>query len=368
MKTKKNRLFTANFWVFLVLFVGAVFWLFTGASGQEKDAYVHGTVVEVVGEELEKGVDDQDSLTQILKVDVNGKEVEIRNDNGLVSTERVFEKGDEVVVIKNKMPDGSESYYISGFVRTKALLYLFILFVVSVLAVSRRQGLGSIIGMFLSFVVIFKVILPQILAGASPLPVAIFGSLLIIPLTFFSAHGFNKKSIISVIGTLITLVIVGLLSYYFATAAHLTGLAGEEAGYLKLETRQLIDFKGLVLAGILIGLLGVLDDITISQSAVVQEIKDAKRNIGFRELFSRSMGIGKDHIASMVNTLILVYTGAAMPLMLLFLDHSTSFVNVINIESVSQEIIQMLVGSIGLVLAVPITTVLACFVAINDKR
>lgn len=163
------------------------------------------------------------------------------------------------------------------------------------------------------------------------------------------------------IGTFLTLIISGLIATYFAELTHLTGLASEETNFLKLSTQSTINFKGLVLSGILISILGILDDITVSQCSVIQQLKNTKPSITPKELFHRGMQVGHDHISSLVNTLILVYAGASLPMLLLFFDSSTTFHKVLNAEFMAEEIIQTLIGSIGLILAVPITTVIAAF-------
>jgi len=159
--------------------------------------------------------------------------------------------------------------------------------------------------------------------------------------------------------TFIALVITGILANVFVEVAKLTGYASEEAGFLQVAKQGMMNIRGLLLAGIIIGTLGVLDDITVSQAAIVQQLKEISSKISPKELFSRAMNIGRDHIASMINTLVLVYTGASLPLLLLFIDSSHSFSEVINYEIIAVEIIRTLVGSIGLIAAVPITTFLA---------
>lgn len=289
----------------------------------------------------------------------------IENDELYTENKRIFKEGDEVVVVH--LPE-QEAFYISEYQRFNQLLYLFILFIVVSLLITGTQGVGALIGMGLSFLVIFKLVLPLILAGNSPVLVAILGAALIIPLTFYPSHGISKKTNIAVVSTLVTLVIAGLLATFFADYSHLTGLASEELIYLKIETFKDIDFQGLVLAGILISILGILDDITISQASIVQQLKLAKKNIQFPELFSRAMAVGRDHIASLVNTLILVYAGASLPLLLLFMDHENNFKSVMNLEFIAQDVVSTLIGSIALILAVPITTLLAAFTSTKGVK
>ena len=153
----------------------------------------------------------------------------------------------------------------------------------------------------------------------------------------------------------------------FVESAQLTGFASEEAGFLQTIKQGSVNIKGLLLAGIIIGVLGVLDDITISQSAIVFQLKETNEKLGFFELYKRAMNVGQDHISSMVNTLVLVYTGAALPLLLLFIDNPHPFSEIVNYEIIADEVVRTLVGSIGLILAVPITTVIASLVAEQTK-
>lgn len=265
--------------------------------------------------------------------------------------EVIYKVGDEVVV--------SSFGYITDLVRRRPLLWLFAIFAALVLIIGRWWGLSSLLSLGVSFLVIFKLILPQILAGRDPILVTILGSLLIIPVTFYLSHGFNKKTTIAIGGTLISLVIAGFLSKIFVELTHLTGYASEEAGFLQLMKGETVNIKGLLLAGIIIGVLGVLDDITIAQAAVVEQLRRANPSLKPQELFKRAMRVGQDHIASMVNTLVLVYAGASLPLLLLFVNSPHPLTEVINYEMIAEEIVRTLVGSIALILAVPVTTLLA---------
>ncbi len=152
------------------------------------------------------------------------------------------------------------------------------------------------------------------------------------------------------------------MASFFVDAAKLTGYASEEASFLQVSRQGSFNVRGLLLAGIIIGALGILDDITISQAAVVSSLKQASSKIKADELFAKAMDVGKDHISSMINTLILVYAGASLPLMLLFVDNPHPFSEIINYEIIADEVVRTLVGSIGLVLAVPITTLIAVIV------
>lgn len=253
----------------------------------------------------------------------------------------------------------AETYLIADQVRTDALLILFAIFIILVLLISKWRGIGSLLGMAVSFVVIIYFILPRIAGGENPILIAILGSLIIIPATFYPSHGINRKTTIAVLSTILALVTTGLLANFFISLAKLSGLASEEAGFLQAMYPDLINMQGLLLAGIIIGVLGVLDDVTVSQASIVEQLKGANKELRTTEIFQRAMQVGHDHISSMVNTLVLVYAGASLPLLLLFNDAAKPFTELINHEIIADEIVRTLVGSIGLILAVPISTFLA---------
>lgn len=302
----------------------------------------------------------QELTVEVTRGTLEGEIIEVENGVTPSLYSQPYNKGDQLVLIRSENSAGENNFVIADYVRRPVLFWLFALFIGVVAVVSRKQGLRSLLGMAFTFLVLFRLVLPVILMGYSPVWAAIAGCVLMIPATFYLSHGVNKKTTVAILGTLVTLILTGFLADFFASWGKLSGLADEAAGFLKSDTGDLIDFHGLLLAGILISMLGVLDDISISQASVAEELRGAKKNISFMELYGRTMTVGKDHIASMVNTLVLVYTGASLPLLLLFIDHSHVFTEVLNYEFVAEEIIQTLVGSIGLILTVPITTLFAC--------
>lgn len=303
----------------------------------------------------------------ITKGSIKDRKIIIENGLLLMTNVQKYTEGENVMVSFSKDHKGNDNFYISDYMRRDALMWLFIIFIALTIYIAKWRGISSLLGMGLSFLVIFFYILPNILSGSNPVQVSIIGSFIIVPLTFYFSHGFNKKTTVAIIGTVIALTITGLLANFFIEMAKLTGFASEEASFLQIAKQGVIDMKGLLLAGIIVGTLGVLDDITISQSAIVFQLKEANSKLKFDDLYKRAMNIGQDHISSMVNTLILVYTGAALPLLLLFINNPHPFSEIINYELIADEIIRTLVGSIGLILSVPITTFLASFVAKDNK-
>ena len=271
---------------------------------------------------------------------------------------RQFNVGDTVIIGTNKDLNGNESYYISDFVRRTPIFLLFLLFVGLVLLIGKKKGFTAIIGLCASILIIYYFVIPNLLSGTNPILITLAASLFIIPITYYFAHGFDRKTTAAVIGTFICLVVTILIALFFVEAAKLSGFSSDEASFVKMMKGD-INIKGLLLAGVIIGLLGVLDDITIAQANIVFQLKHAQEKLTSAQLYTRAMIIGKDHIASMVNTLILVYTGASLPLLLLFTNNSAPFSEVINYEIVAEEIVRTLISSIGLILAVPLTTYIA---------
>lgn len=270
-----------------------------------------------------------------------------------------YQRGDRVIATISENGNGTQTVFISDYKRTPQLLALFVLFLVVIVAVARKQAVFSFVGMLISLYVIAQIILPSILAGTNAFTITLIGSLIIIPATYYLSHGFNKKTTIAVVSTFIVLVLVIALSYAFTTWTHLTGFESEEANFLQLSYGGKINILSLLLAGMLIGALAVLDDITISQASIVASLRESNNRLSKRHLYTQAMKVGRDHVASLVNTLILVYVGVSFPLILLFFNTQTPFSLILNQEILATEIVRTLVASIGIVLAVPISTYLA---------
>lgn len=354
--------------ILLFLLIGFLFPSFSFAQKEEK----FEAVVINIQEEKDIEINGKKQLYQKIELKVTTgkrKEDKIIIENGTIPATNVlkYKVGEKLIVSALVNLERKEVFYITDYVRRPALYWLFALFTGLTVLIGRKRGIAAVIGMGFSFLVIFNFVLPQISSGKDPIIIAIIASLLIIPVTFYLSHGFNRKTNSAVIGTVISLVITGIIANIFVDAAKLTGFASEEAGFVEAINPGFINIKGLLLAGIIIGVLGILDDITISQAAIVQQLKRAAPSLTLKGLFSKAMDVGRDHIASVVNTLVLVYTGASLPLLLLFIDNPIPFSEVINYEILAEEIIRTLVASIGLVLAVPIVTLIAAYVFSKAK-
>lgn len=339
---------------------------------QDKEEILEGRVMEVLetGSQTfaEEKLPYQLLSVEVLKGSLKGTKIKVNNQAALSSfgdqavNYQTYQTGDLLRIYSTFDFNDERTFAINGLVRRQSLLFLLILFIVVVFLVAGKHGLLSILGLALSFVIISQLLLPMILAGRSPIWSALLSSVLIIPSTFYLAHGFKVKTHSAVLATLIALSFTMLLATYFVQASHLTGFASEEAAFVSVISEGKINLLSLLFSGIMIGALGVLDDISIGQASVVEQLSLANPKLRSWPLFWQSMQVGRDHVASMINTLILVYAGASLPLLILFFDGSKSFIDVIELEVVAEEIVKTLVSSLGLMLAVPLTSFLSVFV------
>ncbi|MRS04624.1 YibE/F family protein, partial [bacterium] len=224
-----------------------------------------------------------------------------------------------ILVTVGQRPDtGEVRAFFTDFVRSKSIFYLFIVFVFFSVLISGWKGIRSLIAILFSLGVIVFFILPQILSGRDPVFVSIIGAFVFLSISQYLVYGWNLKTHSAVVGILISLIITGSISAFFINFTRLTGFGDENAMFLVQITSQNINMRGLLLAGMIIGALGVLDDLVISQASAVFELHATNQELGFKTLYQRAMNIGKDHVAATVNTLVLAYAGASLPMLLLF--------------------------------------------------
>jgi uncharacterized membrane protein len=277
-----------------------------------------------------------------------------------------FAAGDAVVLAYNGgNATDPASFQLVDFQRGTPLLVLAALFAVAVLVLGRWQGVAALVALGLSFVVIALFILPAILAGENPLVVAIAGAGAIMFIALYLTHGLSARTSAAVLGTLVSLALIGVLSAIFSAAASLTGL-DDSTTTLIGSLGHGIDARGLLLAGVVIGALGVLDDVTVTQTSAVWELRRANPDLTWRELYSSGLRIGRDHVGSAVNTLVMAYAGAALPVLLYSSISGVGLGALLGSEDIAQEIIRTLAGSVGIVAAVPVTTVLAALIASRE--
>jgi len=258
-------------------------------------------------------------------------------------------------------------YTLVDYQRGSQLLILFAFFALLVVLLSRLRGAFSLVGLGVSLATILVFIVPGILNGRPPVPVAVAGGLAIVLVTIPLAHGRGPKAIAALLGMTASLLLIAGLAAFFTSFTRLTGLAGEEAFALRLADPT-VSLQGLLIAGMVIGALGVLADVTVSQASTVLALRAANLALGGRELFTRAMHVGRDHVSATVYTLVLAYAGASLPVLLIFASGSLGLSQAASLELVSEPIVATLVGSIGLIAAVPLTTAIAALLAVHTPR
>ncbi|MGH2771609.1 MAG: YibE/F family protein [Actinomycetota bacterium] len=276
-------------------------------------------------------------------------------------------EGDKIVLAKDPKAPAGEEYYFADRQRSRPMLLLAAIFAAVVVALGRLKGLSALAGLAVSLGVLVFFVLPAILDGSDPVAVSVVGSALVMFVGLYTAHGFNARTTSALLGTLVSLSITALLAFAFVAMGQLSGFSSEEATFLNVASAGSINFRGLVLAGIVIGSLGVLDDVTVTQASAVWQLRASNPSLTALELYRFAIRIGRDHIASTVNTLVLAYAGASLPLLMLFTLGGSRIGDVVTSEIVAEEILRTLVGSIGLVASVPITTGLAAVIAVKGR-
>ncbi|MBN2585217.1 YibE/F family protein [Patescibacteria group bacterium] len=344
------------------------------SSGDFGPTLYHQAIIQSI---VSQGINSEVYPPEMYPAGVELREIVVK----IVSTQEIVEigvqeaeaaldiqEGDKVIVSATPRVDGSTLYGLVDKYRITSLLVIFAVLVLLLILFAGINGITSLAGLIFSILVLGWFVVPQILAGHNPLLISVVGSFIIALLSIYLSHGFSRRTSIAVAGTMITILLAVGLAYLFVAMASLTGNGSEAAFYLTLGSEGGMNLRGLLLGGIIIGTLGVLDDITTTQSAVVDELHSANPKLSVFELYHRGFSVGKEHIISLVNTLALAYIGAALPLMLLFVTSSRPAWIIINSQLVSEEIVRTLVGSIALVLAVPITTYLAARILSGVKR
>lgn len=299
---------------------------------------------------------------RFLEGDLKGKESEI--------TDSTFDikAGDRVYIRYVLSSDGTEYFSVFDIYRFPTILLLFGIFVVAVVVIGGRQGFLSLVALFVSFGFIFKILFPGILTGANIVVISTLGALLSLFVVMFLTHGISRLTVSAYLGCVGSVLVTLVAATFAVKATALTGFASEESVFLNLATKGGLDFVALLIGGIIIGVIGVIDDITITQASVVQQLKSAGEHLSRGELYFRAMKVGKDHMGAVVNTLILAYTGASLPLVLLLYVSETPTMQLINSEVITTEIVRTIVGSLGLLAAVPLTTLIAVFLMKKDSN
>jgi len=289
-------------------------------------------------------------------------------DNESVSTAagRSFFPGDRVVVTVYRDIDGLTRYLLADHARGDALLWVVGLFLVAIWWFTRSRGLRSLVSLGVSLVMLILWVVPSIANGSNPVVITLIGASLILAITLLWTEGLTRMTAAALGGTVGAMMVTGFLSAWAISFTKLSGLGSEEAFALgSIGLSRSIDLSGLLLAGILVGILGVLDDVAVAQAATVAELRHANPTLTNRALYQAAMRVGRSHLVAIINTLALAYAGTALPLLVLFRLSDQPFGMIVSSELVATEIVRTVLGSIGLLLAVPLTTILAVILQVR---
>lgn len=330
------------------------------------DTYVRGEVVSILEEGTESlgGLDDayQIVLVELTSGTQAGTQITVEYRSSSIGFLNIqLHQGSSVILVYSQDARGS-TYYILDQFRLPVVGFLAVLFGILAIVFGRWRGMMSLVGLGVSLIILVHFVVPHIMNGDNPVLVSILGAIGIAMSSFFLAHGCTKRTVLAFSATIFVLLIAFLGSHAVIIWAGLSGASSEEAVFLQMGYLQALDLRGLLLGGLVIGALGVLDDVTTAQVATIEEIARANRRLGARELYKRGIAVGREHIASLVNTLALAYVGASFPLFLLFsLPDNPPLWVILNGEMVTEEVLRALIGGSALILAVPISTALAAW-------
>ncbi len=328
---------------------------------QDLKETINGKVLEIVSE-TSREVTGTDTMTSVQELRV---ELTSGNRSGevvsIVSEVVRLQEGDKIFVNRLETIDGKELFTYADFERRPVLAVVFLAFVALLLFFSRWQGVRALLSLAASVGAILFILVPALLAGYDATLTTIGIAAVILALALFGTHGINPRSIIAFGGTYGAVLITGLIAFPSVHIMRLTGFSNDAAVYLNFATNGTLDLTGLLLGSIIIGILGALDDVSITQVSVVEELKGANPSFTFADLYNRASVVGRNHIGSMVNTLALAYAAVSLPLILLYAKTGNSFFMVLNQEVVAAELLRIIVGSMGLILAVPATTAAAAW-------
>ena len=285
------------------------------------------------------------------------KKITLGGDQPITQTGSVlYTVGDRVMVDSYEDASGATQYVITEYQRQSALWILLVLFLLAVVWLSKWRGIRSLVGLAVSFVVMIGWMVPSIANGGPPVPITIVGAVIMLTFSLLITEGFSRRTWASLLGLTLSMLIIGALSIWSIYFSHLTGLSSEEASYLQNLSGSNVDVRGLLLAGFIIGTLGILADVGIGQVATVAELRHEQPNTPAAVIYARAMRVGLSHLSAIIHTLVLAYAGAALPLLVLFSIGNAPVGTTLNSEVMATEIVRTIVGSIGLVLALPLTT------------
>lgn len=358
----------AKKFLFIAVFFCGIFCVLSPTFAQTttpSENFYRAEVTTIVNTGIDENLGDpfQDVRVRFLSGPFEGTEKDIHVVQSPGQKAQKLDVEDTVIVLESMRGDGSVDFAVMDLYRFPKVIWLVLIFVgVVLLALGLKRGASSILGLLSSILVLIFWIVPQIAKGNSPFLVTLFGAFLIVTFSVFLSHGLRRQTFVASISTLITLVISIFIALMSIKFTRVFGFGTESAQFLIGSPVGTIDLRGLLLSGIIIGTLGVLDDVTMSQSAAVEEIHRANKMLSLKELYKRGMAVGKEHIIALVNTLVLAYAGAALPVLLLLSIYSEPLWVTLSSEMIVEEIVRSISGSFSLILAVPITTFLAAYI------
>lgn len=281
----------------------------------------------------------------------------------------IVKDGQKVSIMLEEYEDGNFKVYIADHYRINSLIYIGLLFIILILAIGRFKGLKSLISLAITIGTILFIMLPLLLKGINPILVSVSTAVFVTIITIFLVGGINTKTLAAIGGTSIGVISAGLIAYIFSNTAFLTGLSAEESTMLMYIPQGIeFNFRDLLFAGIIMGALGAAMDVGISISSSIHEIHSANPELPRNNLFKSGMNVGRDIMGTMINTLILAYVGTSIPILLVFMAYNTELNKVFNLDIIATEVVRSLAGSIGLILTIPITALLAASLISKKKR
>jgi len=338
------------------------------SPGQPTPEFMKAQVMRVEGTKINPYSDYKSTIETLDVTVLNGSDagqsIQVNYDSQNIS-DLTLNTGDTVILSKTVNSSGKPTYSIEDKYRLTPIIFIAIAFIVLVILVAGWKGITSFAGLGLSLLVIFSYIVPQILSGQDPLTVCMTGATIILVLTTYAAHGFSKQTTIALCSTLLALILTYLISQLVVQLSQITGYADENDIAIHFGTQHLINVKGLLLGGIIIGTLGALNDITTTQASTVFEFAKTDSNLTRKQLFKKGLIVGREHVASLINTLVLAYAGSSLTVFI-FLFYNSSYYPlwvILNSETLNEELMRTIAGTTGLLFVVPVVSFISAYFA-----
>jgi len=379
MNKNQKKLIIIGISILILTFI-LYFFFENNSSIKNKDInYVRAKVLEVISSELHKEgnipgvfIGKQKIRILILSGQLKGQQFTLTNSrlHGDLVYDVVAREGMEIVLAVKESKKEAPIMVIDTYARDKVIYLLIVVFVIVLILVGRLKGLMALVSLIITGLMIAFFMLPMMFRGYSPVLLAVITAIVVIFMSLILIGGLNRKSFSAISGTIIGVLIAGIISLISGKVAYLTGITGEASEQLVYVVSDFpLNIKGIMFAGIIISSLGAVMDVGMSISSVIFEIHKKIPKLSKKELFKSGMNVGKDIIGTMANTLILAFTGGALSIMILLIAYDMPYFRAINLNMVSTEIIQGLSGSIGLILTVPFTAFISVlFISRKNER